>query len=263
MGSGVIGRVGRGARVQAAHGAYTVVELLVVMSIMVIGMGLFSYARMNHPGTNLKVVQAEVAALVNLARLQARVSTVNLNTSSVGASRLIVFANAGTDSEKALYLRQMQVVVLDPLSPASPRWKTVGSPLVFPQGIYVVPPTKIPRVWEGSWPAGKTRLSQFNSMSNTTTSKPSSGAAVAPTETQMTVDEKVGRYFYIEFNSFGNVNSGDTPDLIVLSEAMRDTASNSGDPMIFTNPQNVRGVRITQYGNPVLLNDVYDFPTTR
>ena len=251
---------GRGVAMKSERGAYTVIELLVVMSIMAIGFGAYSYARINRPGTNLKLVQSEVAALVNFARLQARISVGKSDTTDYGAARLLIYGDKSTDKDKNLYMRQMQVVVPDPANKGS--WITAGSVRVFPQGIYVVHPRP-----QANWDGGKLRTSKFYTMggsSSKSDSKSSSGSAqAADNPSTMKVNEVSARYFYIEFSSLGTVGSGEgaQPDVIVLSEGVSDTRPSAAEPMLLTNPKNIRGINITEYGNPVLLNDVYDFPT--
>ncbi len=235
--------------------AFTVTEIIFVIGIIVIGFGVFTVSRINSPGSNLKAAQSEIAGLVDLARVQARVTLGNNRTIDTDAARLIVFAGRGSDEEKSRCLRQLQVVVPDPTSPNGNKWNTVGGVLLLQKGVYVVPPIP-PQVAVGlqSWPSSPNRLSQFVSMNFASTNTASATSTV-----KMTVDGTDGSFYFTRFTSRATL--GSNGDLIALSEGMPViSGSTDKEPMRFTNPQNIRAVRITQYGSPTLLNDVQDFP---
>lgn len=251
------GRAGTRRGTGQSRAAYTVTELVVVVSVMVIGFSLMSFVRLTNPGVNIKSAQGQVAALVDLARVQARTTQGNGRSHDSDAARLVIFAGDKTESERARYLRQVQVVVPDKDSPEN-KWKTVGPVLLLPKGIYVVPPVTRPETTAdllGGWPTDKNQVSQFVAMTHLATS-----TASATTPEAFKVDEANQLYFYVPFTA--RMTLSGQGDMIVLSEAVPQMpGSKTSKPMLFNNPKNVRAVKITQYGNPFLLNDVTDFPS--
>ncbi len=239
--------------------AFTMAEMVVVMGVIAIFFSAFAIATRPDAGKSVRLAQSEVAGLFTIARLQARATLGNGR--KVGteddAARVIIYAGKQSDEDAARYLHQIQVVVPDPDDPNN-KWVTKGETVTLPSGVYVVPPGYIPPVAPGViWPGGGGLSSQFVSMGNAQSSTTTSTAS-ATTPVAMTVDAQTSKpYYFVRMSSRATL--GGNGDRLVLSTGLARAAGASGEPVLFTNPQNVRGFFISQYGAVTFLNDVQDF----
>lgn len=227
---------------------FTLIELLAVIGIIALFVGLIGQAMRDEPGgTGLTGAQGAISGLVNLARSQAALTQGNGRTVDSIAAQIIVYAAKTTDADVEKYMRQIQIVVPDPASPNT-KWISKGDPVILPVGIYIVPPSPVPVADGVTWPDG--RDSRFN-----VTTQPAT----------LTVDDISGSYYQLTFtmlNTMSGTNGLDNPVRIVLSVGKpRIPGSSETDPVKFTNPENVRGLRFSQYGVQIPLNDALDFPS--
>jgi hypothetical protein len=234
-------------------------EMVVVIGIIAIVFTSFAIATRPNAGKSVRLAQTEVAGLFTIARLQAR-ATIGNGRRVAGeddAARVIIYAGKQSDEDAARYLRQIQVVVPDPDDPNN-KWVTKGETVMLPTGVYVVPPGYIPPVAPGvTWPGGGGLSSQFVSMGNGQTNGTTTTAS-ATTPVSMTVDGQASKPFYfIRYSSRATL--GGNGDRLVLSPGLARAPGASGEPVLFTSPQNVRGFFISQYGAVTFLNDVQDF----
>jgi type II secretory pathway pseudopilin PulG len=241
---------------RGGRAAYTMIEMLVVFGIVVIAFTAFGVAMRPTPGKNVRLAQVEVEGLYSVARFQALATQGNgRKTTDSDAARVLVYASKQDDNDYARYLREMRVVVPDPADPNN-KWLTVGQPVMLPAGVFVIPPTSnVPMMPGVTWPGGTGRASKFNSMNSATST--STASATQPLD--MAIDGQPAKKFYFtRFSARATVQG--FGDRVVLSEGRpRVPGDSDQEPVRFSNPQNLRGFSITQYGAVILLNDVQDF----
>jgi prepilin-type N-terminal cleavage/methylation domain-containing protein len=227
----------------ALAGAFTLVELLVVISIIALLGGLFGAAFSHNSGTGgLTAAQGTVAGLLNYARTEASLTQ--------GTARLIIYGTELTPDEPR-YLSRVQVVVLDPsIANNTTHWITKGDVVDLPAGVYVVPPVP-PAVpvpaGADSWPTSTPSLVSSNL---STAAMTVDGATTATT------------YFYVEFSLLGTLNgSAANGFLLVLANGNPHLPGDTTDnqPVRFVNFHDVRGLLTSQYGIQTFLNDYNDF----
>jgi prepilin-type N-terminal cleavage/methylation domain-containing protein len=110
------------------HRAFTIIELLVVISIIaVLAAGVGIALRGGNPDASLRSAQSLVVGALASARGQAALNQSN--------ARILVQANSSDEN----FLRSIRVVIRDPITPSN--WKQVGSEIILPEGVYVMPPT--------------------------------------------------------------------------------------------------------------------------
>ena len=118
--------------------AFTIVELLVVMGVMILLVGGFALALAGRGGEGAALANAQslVASMVGATRAQAALHQTN--------ARLIVYAQLPTAGESAKYLRALQVVRQETLANGTSVWVAVSDPVTLPAPICVVPPAPVP-----------------------------------------------------------------------------------------------------------------------
>ena len=212
------------------------VELLTVLGVITLFLGLLSRATMTGVGQGLVAAQNSCAGLTQVARVQASLSQVNV--------RLLIFADTTTPDNKLDALRMLKVVMPDPNN--SNNWVSTGAKTVYlPRNIFIVAPAQpIVPVINGlpAWPVKRnSRFSQNN------------GLAVA-----LQVDGVKANYFFIEFTPLNNVNTT-TGEVIALAEGRATTDPSDPETVRYLNPENMRGILISQYGTQTMLNNAKDF----
>lgn len=205
--------------------AFTLIELLVVISIIAVLAGGVGIAmRGTNPDASLRAAQGSVLGALSSARGQAALSQVD--------ACIIVQADVNKDD----FLRTVRVVVQT--APGATTWKQVGTDIVLPEGIYVVPPGTLTGVTKdnegGTWNTERTS-SLFAVGAN-----PVSGITDS---TAWLVSKNI--------TSLGTVDGG----RIVVTPG-RKTGPTS---WVLPNASAVRGLEVSRYGVASVINDPESF----
>lgn len=214
--------------------AFTLIELLAVMSIMTLMAGICGLAlQEGSPAVALQSAQGTVASLLAAARGQA---AVNQNR-----SMLAVVADPANEH----FLRSITIVV--ETAPNSGRWWIAGATTLLPRGIYFVPgTTDLPgaefdgsAVPAGEWPV--TRLSSLGVVPD--------GSITPPPE--YPAGRYLGMVTPLTLSGLAGAGGGDK---LVLASARRTSAG-----VIFDQPERVGGVALSCYGVAILISDAAGF----
>ena len=109
--------------------AFTLIELLVVIGLIGLLAGGLGVALKNkNPGSGLRSAQSLLVSLLSSARGQAALNQVD--------AMILVQADPAKDN----FLRSVRVVVQTASGVNVNTWQEVGSEVVLPEGIYIVPP---------------------------------------------------------------------------------------------------------------------------
>lgn len=206
--------------------AFTLIELMVVIGIIALLAGGAGIAlRGNNPEASLRNAQGLAMSVLAAARGQAALSQTT--------ARIIVQA----DSSKADFLRSFRIVVRDGDEDEN-KWKQVGTTVVLPEGIYIVPSGSLDDVKyendNGAWTAGR-RSTLFDAVG------PVFGVTIENEEVLISKD----------ISPLGNLDGG----RIVL------TAGRTTGPtqVSLFNASAVRGLEVSRYGVASLINDSSSF----
>lgn len=205
------------------EGGFSLIELLVVIGIIVIMIGALGLALRGGAGNvGLQSAQGTLGSLLSAARGQAAVSQQN--------SMLVIDA----DPAKEGFLRTIHVAV----QTAGGGWNFV-SDATLPSGVYVVPGNRSITGADCavSWPA--TRLSSVADPANLSVAQ--GGVS--------------GLYLLSSFT----VNSVGTPSTAGAKLVVAAGRRTSATALVFDNPELVRGVALSAYGAPILINNAAGF----
>lgn len=218
---------------------FTLIELLVVIGLigaLVAGIGLSM--RGGSPSSALRASQSSLVGLLSSARGQAA-----LNQSD--AMIVVDVTSASSDD----CLRSLQVVVR--AGTGLDQWRAVGDPVVLPQGIYVIPPASpsIAGITLTGWSAAR-QSKGFQAAAGTLAERPydsvnytyyPSGAFTGKT--------------YLRFQTFTALGTTSGEGTILLTSGNRTDASK----ISMINPEFIRGVYVSRYGVPTLINEAATF----
>jgi type II secretory pathway pseudopilin PulG len=243
--------------VSAGHrrsGAFTLLELLVVIGIIVLLLAVSGIAVAGRAGEGAALANAQtmLTGLINTTRAQAAVHQTR--------ARLVVYAQQppGANADSAKYLRSLVVVREDPVD--SGRYVAVGDAVTLPSPVCIVPPSPVPtnhlglpagQAWNNNVATGPVStllmLTSFNYRGQ------SSSTALQ----FFGVNGQTGRVFYLEFSPDGTVTSSvtGTPTKIALATAV--LAANA--PPRFNNASGVRGLFIRKSGAISLVDNATAF----
>ncbi|MDF3056789.1 MAG: hypothetical protein K0R17_1004 [Rariglobus sp.] len=206
---------------------FTLIELLVVIGLIsILAAGIGISMREGNPTSSLRGGQNTLVGLLSSARGQAALSQAD--------AMIIVDV---TSVEEELFLRSLQVVVR-----SGAGWRPVGAPVMLPPGIFVVPPQGTSLVtFTGTWDA-KRKSSGFDS----------SISGVDPADT--TNNQLLGRT-YLKFQNFTALGTTSGTGRILVTPGKR----TSSTTIELDNPEMLRGVTVSRYGVPTLINEAGTF----
>ena len=213
--------------------AFTLVELLVVMGIIVLVAGGLGLALSDTGGNALATGQTTLATLVNTARAQAAVNQTE--------TRLMIYGTRPPAGDAEKFLRLLQVFRAEPQG--SRNWVPVGSAEALPRGIYVVPTSTAGLLATGVvWPTNPPLLSSL-------------GGPESPNQIVGTPFGNSTAYF-IQFNADGTIQQVGSQSYARLLVA---TAALANNVPQFNNGGAVRGLLIRPSGGITFVNDANSF----
>ncbi len=227
---------------QRGHAAFTLIELMMVIGIIVllVAGGAIAISGRGGDGAALANSQSIVTGMVGATRAQAALHQTT--------ARLIVYAQLPPSGDAAKYLRALQVVRLDTLANGRTAWVAAGDPVTLPTPICVVPPSPVPRnhlgtgvTWNNNAAIGPV------STLLTETGFSYRGQTNATAAQFFGRQGQSGRIYYLAFGPDGTVasNTSGNPTKIALT-----TAVLSGNaPPQFNNASTVRGLFVRRSGS--------------
>ncbi len=207
--------------------AFTLIELLVVIGLIAaLAAGLGLALRDNNPSSALRGAQGLMVSALSSARGQAALTQSN--------AKLILQA----DKTKDTFLRAIRVVVS---SDGGANWAQVGPEIILPNGAYMVP-NGTP---DGVMQAGAGRRSTFFN------SNAGSVNGIAATEGSWFSSGWISPLGVLTTGGGSTITSGN----IVVGSG-KTTAANM---VTLDNYESFRGLAISRYGVPTIVNDAASF----
>lgn len=220
---------------------FTLIELLVVIGLIaLLAAGIGMSMRDGNPSSALRTAQSSLVSSLSSARGQAALTQSD--------SMLVVDI---TDLAQDECLRSVQVVVRAGPAPLD-QWRAVGSPINLPQGIYIVPPngtTVGGLTFEGAWSANR------KSMGFQT---PVGGLTERPYDAVNYPYQPSGAFTgrtYLKFQYFNPLGTTSNAGTILVTSGQK-TGPNT---VVLNNPEMLRGVYVSRYGVPALINEAATF----
>lgn len=203
-------------RRRAKERAFSLVELLVVMSLMTaLSVPAVLMFREGRETRSMMAAQDLLAGQLAAARTHAIVSR--------KTCRLLVYSNNGDSSPVELQLRCLVVAIAG----EDGIWRAVDTPLCLPGSIRIVPGSAPPSLHPGGWSDAPVSRLPGDAMHN----------LLVGGQTRSI------RCYYVEFSPLGNT-AGAT---LVLSPGV--IQATSGSMVIsFNHPGELSGIRVSQYG---------------
>lgn len=224
---------------------FTLIELLVVIGLIsVLAAGIGLSMRDGNSSSALKAGQNAIVGLLSAARGQAALTQSN--------AMIVVDV---TDVAGDECLRSVQVVVQ--ANDAGDQWRPVGEPILLPQGIYVVPPSGL--AIPGVTLTGDGWNSQRSSTGLDTASVTLTERPYDPQDYPYQVTGAFDGRKYLKFKAFtplGTIISGASGQNAFLVT----TGKRNGPAEVsLDNSHMLRGVTVSRYGVPTLINEAETF----
>lgn len=210
--------------------AFTLIELLVVIGIIsVLAAGIGVALRGNNPDASLRSSQGLLSGALSAARGQAALNQQN--------ARILIQADSSRDD----FLRSIRIVIPDPSNTAL--WKQVGTDIILPEGVFVMPPTNSLSgvsldAAGGSWNVGR----------NSTFLRVASGSDVAGIINASAATTLVSR----DITPLGTV---DGSGRLVVTPGRKSGATS----VVLDNASAIRGLSVSRYGVASLINEAASF----
>ena len=215
---------------------FTLLELLVVIGLIA-GLSFFIAGNLSGSG-QLATLQSAQSALLNLVTV-ARTKAM----ASGQSARLLVQVDATSTAQPSRYLRYVAVQ-----TQGSTGWQTAVE-TYLPDGIYVVP---------GNFSTIPTGLFAAGTATPWTKADGSALRSTALRANQITAEtiNHTGTELWVSITISANAGTMQSGDIILASGRIRPPGSYlAGEsPVELDNPENVRGLTLSSYGVPALIN---------
>jgi len=243
------------------RGAFTIIELLVVIAIIAIMAGTFALAlRDGDRGAALQAAQSSLSGLVSSARAHAAVN-------GTDASIFIW----GNKDDLTTYLHRAVVLVK-----LNGNWVRKGEIIDLTKGIYFVPPdigTLLPAKQEVPADWNNYETTDAITLANLTTTAPvtlqvsrwnpqtgTNGAYEPDPAFGTNGDGKLLAYRTITINPTGLLANSGTQNLVIATgEEQPHPNGNTGGGILFRNADSMRGLILSTYGIPNVINEKAGF----
>jgi type II secretory pathway pseudopilin PulG len=216
--------------------AFTLIELLIVVGLIALLVGAVGLALGGTGSTALATAQNSLASMVGTARSQAALKQTE--------ARLLIYATRPPAGDSEKFYRYLRVVVAETpgATGAGARWTPVGSPVLLPSGISVVPTATNGLLAVGvAWPTNPAPVSTFIS-----------ATAARYSITGDTATSAADTYLAVQFSPDGTV----TPTGAKLALA---TATLVNGLPQFNNAGSVRGLLLRPSGGVTRVNEPGSF----
>jgi len=214
--------------------AFTLIELMVVIGLIaVLAGGVGMVMKDKNPGSGLKAAQSTLVSLLASARGQSALNQVD--------AMILVQADPTKDN----FLRSVKVVVKIDSGATTTTYQEVGSEVVLPEGVYVVPPSS-------SLTEVTLKSSSGNRLSQFVVSSTVQGASLGLTS---------GTYFKsMQLTALGGISKdtgGGTTQVAVSGGRMLVSAGTQTGANAWTlaNDSAIRGFSVSKYGVATLISD--------
>lgn len=226
-----------GFRLRAA--GFTLIELLVVIGLIgALAAGIGLSMRGGTPTSALRAGQSSLVGLLSSARGQAALSQ----------SDAMIVVDV-TDASNDECLRSLRVVVR--AGSGLDQWRPVGDPITLPQGIYIVPPSSpsVSGFTLTGWSANR-QSKGFQATATGLTERPYDAVNYPYNPT----GAFTGRT-YIKFQTFTPLGTTSGEGTILVTAGRKTGAA----AITADNPELIRGVYVSRYGVPTLINEASTF----
>ena len=205
----------------------TLVELLLVLGIVALAAGSLGRGLLaGDPAVSLEASQRLISSLLVAARTEAAATRTR--------ARLLIYADVSENEDTDKKLRFARVV----RRRMDGSWDAVGAGIYLPKPARILPSAPPPVRAGASW--GSSPLSSFNG----------EGAI----RVMVGDGGQTARYHFIEFSPLGTM----TAATLVISPG-ETTDGPSPSSVIFHQPNDVRGIKLSQYGAQTFLPDANAF----
>ena len=225
---------------------FTLLELLVVISVMALMMGFIGFSLLGGGGSSLDAAQREMVSLVQQTRMQA--------TLSGRETRLIVHDDPAVPEK---FHRYLEIVVED--ANVTGAWRPLGQGTLLPEGAYIVPDEErfgvsVETSSDDIWPS-----EAYTIWSGAATEDFLLGSIRKGVRTENGPDAL--NFRFLAFDGEGKVNCSTTPGpagtfpppMIVLAIG-NPNPPNTGKVIRFDNPNDISGVLLRRYGGFAVLD---------
>ena len=229
-----------------SRSGFTLLELLIVISVMALMMGFVGFSLLGGGGSSLDAAQREIVSLVQQTRMQA--------TLSGRETRLIVHDDPANPEK---FHRYLEIIVEDANETGA--WRPIGQGTLLPDGAYIVPDEEgfdvsVETASDDPWPS-----EAYSIWSGDASEEFLLGSVRKGVRTENGPDPLSFRF--LAFDAEGKVNcstaagpAGTVPPPMIVLAIGNPNPPNTGKAIRFDNPNDISGVLLRRYGGFAVLD---------